>query len=297
MFKKILVNLLQKTMNPVLYPIEQKLNQVDNNLNFLINNTLDIDKIQPKPSVKAIQIEVYQLLEKLDTFLKAKNLDYFLFAGTLLGSVRHKGFIPWDDDIDVGMVWDDFNKLLEFEDEFADFDLGFSSPYSKKNNYNKGGWHRVYVKNSNSQITLSIFLFDIIRTDSIEKFSDSQNKHRGLTHQARMKCLTNKISVEEFRNRIIEINKSHYKNGERVNKEDAGETEYIIKSITSTNRRVYVPFNSVFPLTQGEFNVYDNQVNKFYPTPNTPHILFENFYGKDYMWFPKDLQPKHFIKK
>src|SRR5690554_4530047 len=106
MIKNIIAKVLLKLSNPFLKPINHKLDMINNNLNFIINNSLDITQIQPRPSVKAIQSEIFHLLDKLDSFLKAKNIDYFLFAGTLLGSVRHNGYIPWDDDIDVGMVWD-----------------------------------------------------------------------------------------------------------------------------------------------------------------------------------------------
>ena len=67
--------------------------------------------------VKQIELD---LLIRLDEICKKNNLRYYLCGGTLLGAVRHKGFIPWDDDIDVLMPRDDFQKLLELPDEKND---------------------------------------------------------------------------------------------------------------------------------------------------------------------------------
>lgn len=47
----------------------------------------------------------------LDKFLKENNIDYFLIGGSVLGAVRHGGFIPWDDDVDIGMSRKDFERF------------------------------------------------------------------------------------------------------------------------------------------------------------------------------------------
>ena len=60
-------------------------------------------------------------LDILKAFIKVcdkYNLEYFLVYGTALGAIRHKGFIPWDDDIDVAMPRKDFDKYIELQKEY-----------------------------------------------------------------------------------------------------------------------------------------------------------------------------------
>ena len=52
------------------------------------------------------------ILVQFDRFCERNNLQYYAFAGTLLGTIRHNGIIPWDDDIDVVMPREDYNKML-----------------------------------------------------------------------------------------------------------------------------------------------------------------------------------------
>jgi len=54
-----------------------------------------------------------EILEQFDKYCKTHQLTYFLAGGTLLGAIRHHGFIPWDDDVDVLMPIADYEKLLE----------------------------------------------------------------------------------------------------------------------------------------------------------------------------------------
>lgn len=59
--------------------------------------------------LKKIQLE---MLVKIDSFCKTNNIKYFLSAGTLIGAVRHQGYIPWDDDIDIMMLRQDYDKFI-----------------------------------------------------------------------------------------------------------------------------------------------------------------------------------------
>ena len=64
-------------------------------------------------TLRDIQLLYVELLRFVDNVCKKHEINYWLDGGTLLGAVRHGGFIPWDDDVDLTMLRKDYNKLLE----------------------------------------------------------------------------------------------------------------------------------------------------------------------------------------
>ncbi len=78
-----------------------------------------------------------EILDHIDFFCKTHNLKYSLAYGTLIGAVRHKGFIPWDDDIDIMMPREDYNYLL------ANWDV---SGYILQNKWTNDDYSQNYTK-------------------------------------------------------------------------------------------------------------------------------------------------------
>lgn len=63
--------------------------------------------------IRPLQLRILKILLALDKVCKEHNLCYYLWAGTMLGAVRHGGFIPWDDDLDIAMPRKDYDLLMQ----------------------------------------------------------------------------------------------------------------------------------------------------------------------------------------
>lgn len=90
--------------------------------------------------LKKLQNKQLDILREVDRICKKYDIKYFGTWGTALGAIRHKGFIPWDDDIDISMKWDDYVKFeeackTELDKNFflqnTDTDKYFWNPYNK----------------------------------------------------------------------------------------------------------------------------------------------------------------------
>lgn len=135
---------------------------------FFLEKEIDGFEVTKKlQKIKAIEID---LLRNFDKVCKKHKIKYILWAGTLLGAIRHHGFIPWDDDLDVCLNRQEFEKLLEIsKDEFEDpyffqtyeTDRKFFFPYARLRNSNTTGIIKCdYSSNYNNGIYIDIFVLD-----------------------------------------------------------------------------------------------------------------------------------------
>lgn len=120
--------------------------------------------------LKQIQLDI---LTYLDAFCSSNGINYSLSGGTAIGAIRHKGYIPWDDDIDVMMSRSDYKKLIStFNDPNGIYklhslenDSSYSLPYAKIEDS-----RTLLFENSTAEtlgINIDIFPFDFL-ADSIE---------------------------------------------------------------------------------------------------------------------------------
>lgn len=275
------------------------------------NNSGVTPNLKLKPSdmtatgtLKNIQVLYLELLRFIDNVCEKYNLEYCLTYGTLLGAIRHKGFIPWDDDCDILMIREDYNKFIEVlpkeikkyeffkencaltmlinsEDNFfPDFNniydkkLGhdnfFNQPGLGKSLFLQIGWLKPMVK-------LDIFPFDFINSESIDYYEKNY--------------LGSKLY---FRNLYSQKNFSHDKEFNKLFDElgySYNSTEFIAEGIDASFSDNFPPFKKdlMFPTTRKEFDGYQLKC------PNKSEELLKIWYG-NYMEIPEEVVIHGYVK-
>lgn len=100
------------------------------------------------PMMKRYWAAQMEVLEVIDHVCEIYDIKYFAFYGTLLGAIRHKGFIPWDDDMDLCMLRDDFDKFHQIAKNALP--KGFHILTAKEDEYGTLGVNGLFMRIVNS---------------------------------------------------------------------------------------------------------------------------------------------------
>lgn len=109
-----------------------------------------------KTDVKKVQRKLLSLVKEFDYICRTNNIDYSLHGGALLGAVRDRGFIPWDDDMDIAMSRADFNRLKKVLKGNQSFKI-------------VGGIKKQFKAKNDSLSWVDIFICDYISEKSIPR--------------------------------------------------------------------------------------------------------------------------------
>ena len=243
----------------------------------------------------AVEID---LLCEFDRVCKKNNIRYYASMGTLLGAVRHKGFIPWDDDLDVCVLREDFEKLCNLSEEFSDpyffqtalTDRKYFCGYARLRNSSTTG---VILQNAsvdyNNGIFIDIYVLDGFSTDDRKlkkQLLDLKLYSRSL-YTYNMNPISGK-GIQRLENRLIRTVARKFFTYEKLvlgynrvlSKYNQG-AEYVSIlthkykvahrckcEITALHKDVFLPFENVM-----------------IPVPANYDILLHRMYG-DYLKFP-----------
>jgi len=244
-------------------------------LYYYMNTFFDISNI-PKASgaLGSLQQADIMLLKIFDKLCEKHDLTYWLAFGTLLGAVRHKGFIPWDDDTDVQMLREDYDKVLEI----VKTDMG---PYGITAIVcDSRAFIKICYKQEKTGVSLDIFPVD--------------------KHYKELTCKNDEIELTKKIKRYMKIYGKYKDSGKKDIEKIKRDIIYDNKDINRSPTLFAGPefrggillfqYSDIFPLKPIDF------AGNLFNAPNLGLLYLEKVYG-NYMEFPRQGIEQHVCGK
>lgn len=235
--------------------------------------------------LRKIQLANLKMMLIFDKLCKENNYQYWIDFGNLLGAVRHGGFIPWDDDVDLGMVRDDYENFIE------KYKNGIPDDENLYLEYNNNGKNKCFLKIKHKNlpnVALDIFPYDFYykRLEEDEKLlaTDEMRKARNkFIYRLLQPFYMN--NPEGMRKRFFKIRDNVVLKGNKVKKEEMPSLFYGL-DYPHPYKNYFFDYDKIFPLKKIKFE------NRDLACPNDDISILEQVFG-DYMSIPDDCYPRH----
>ena len=240
--------------------------------NYYLNRLVDIKKFpKAEGSLRQLQECDAVLLRIFDEVCKQYSLKYWLDYGTLLGAVRHDGFLPWDDDMDVSMLRADYDKAYPiFKSIFESYGLEV-----KLNTGHIG----IGYKHEDTGVWLDVFPVDVVKVKDLSS-NTVHNIVEGFD-KLRKYCKKNSQLIED----PTFIKKETFRRNKLIKNlsEIEGQYDVFVHGVETYGLSVDAcPGRLIFPLDSIDFEGYE------FKCPKNKNEYLISIYGKDYMCFPHD---------
>ncbi len=238
---------------------------------------LNITKLpRAQGQIRDIQCANLELLKELDYICKENNLKYWLDFGTLIGAARHKGYIPWDDDIDTSMLRCDYEKVFEaFQKSSRNPDI---YPAYHRNN-KKGSHYFIKIKHKKCpHLFVDIFPCDIYRQKLSEKEQIEQTKNI----RTKRYLIESRCQHEIIENDVLQFLLQNLQ--KEIIKPNGIEHSDIVWGVDfrHTWNNWFAQYDTIFPLKTIEFE------GLHFPSVNNIDTHLKRIYG-NYMQYPKKI--------
>ena len=238
-----------------------------------------------KMDQRELQLFQVKVMKRIHDFCVENDITYYMICGTFLGAIRHRGFIPWDDDMDIALLRKDYDKLIElFPKKFNKEDLCIQSYLTDKHYYpghariSIGGSLKAqpswaHFKDYNMQMYIDIFPLDKVPAE--EKLQLLQEKEiRKLESQIKAKVYRifshdNKLTIflKKVRGFIASIHSITYLQQRR---------DSIMKQYNDTSSDVVCSMASHYSYKKQSMPI------ELYGTPTLYQFEDEYFYGPEH---------------
>lgn len=267
--RKIMGSLISKLKNGKLSEIEEKLDDIRNIIIF--NHPID-NVPQATGSLRLLHDANSVLLKMFAKKCDEHNLRYWLDYGTLMGCVRHKGFIPWDDDIDIGMMRSDYEKFVELAPQFFPEEEGF---FFKHHIFFQIGY-------KDTPINIDVFPYHfhaVSLTEENDALIDAK------ITKLKNKCVWHDGHINYTDAQIQEMIKTHVLDGLSPLPESESPAIFVNPAVTFT-KNFNLAYDTVFPLKKAQFEGMECTV------PNKSRQYLQQIFG-NYMCYPPHVGFQH----
>lgn len=265
--------------------------------------------------IRPLQLRILNILQAVDATCKEHGLNYYLWAGSMIGAIRHKGFIPWDDDLDIAMPRPDYDKLIAHSKEWlpdgiemvcAENDNVYPLPFAKIQDGTTTLIERMHLKYLGG-IYLDVFPIDgapkgwLARKWHFGKyeyykrvlyllFRDPYKHGHGPSSWVPLLCRAI-YKLDEVQGKIRKIlTKYDYTACNYVADYDDGSKGVLPKSVLGTPKPY--EFESITVMGVEHYNTYlSNKYGDYMTIPDGDHQRQHNFHYLDLEHSYKDYQP------